>query len=304
VTIERAREEVPARIVGVRRGVLAVERTETLRTRYAVDAGAHTPGTLYLRHVGAAGFSPVELPPDHERAGDAWIVPLPIVAGRASRLELQERRAVPGTIDLLRDLSTDVEPFLRGSELPEPIARGLREVLAARVAIVERAARERALRVELGDLGQRNAEVRASLESLGARRDADGRALRTELAARGWKKACAASKRWPAISRPYARNARPRSRRCARRSASSRGRWSDSSAPRSRAADVHITSNDRIPGMDGVAQGHSAASRLAAQSRTSSAPKSSTTERPTGGIGPGKSPGTACMRRTITDASG
>lgn len=184
VTIERAREEVPARIVGVRRGVLAVERTETLRTHYAVDAGAHTPGTLYLRHVGAAGFAPVELPPDHERAGDAWIVPLPIVAGRASRLELRERRAVPGTIDLLRDLATDVEPFLRGSELPEPIAQGLREVLAARVAIVEREARERALRVELGDLGQRNAEVRASLESLGARRDADGRALRTELAAR------------------------------------------------------------------------------------------------------------------------
>ncbi|MCU0675507.1 MAG: OmpA family protein [Myxococcota bacterium] len=184
VTIERAREEVPARIVGVRRGVLAVERTETLRTRYAVDAGAHTPGTLYLRHVGAAGFAPVELPPDHERAGDAWIVPLPIVAGRGSRLELRERRAVPGTIDLLRDLATDVEPFLRGSELPEPIARGLREVLAARVAIVEREARERALRIELGDLGQRNAEVRASLESLGARRDADGRALRTELASR------------------------------------------------------------------------------------------------------------------------
>lgn len=184
VAIERTRDEVPARIVGVRRGVLSVERTETLATRYAIEAGAHTPGTLYLRHVGSAGFAPVELPPDHERAGDAWIVPLPIVAGRASRLELLERRAVPGTIDLLRDLATDVEPFLRGSELPEPIARGLRAVLAARVVIVEREAHERALRVELGDLGQRNAEVRASLETLATRRDAEGRALRTELAAR------------------------------------------------------------------------------------------------------------------------
>lgn len=57
-------------------------------------------------------------------------------------------------------------------------------MLAARIAIVEREARERALRVELGDLGQRNAEVRASLETLGTRRDADGRALRAELAAR------------------------------------------------------------------------------------------------------------------------
>ena len=40
------------------------------------------------------------------------------------------------------------------------------------------------MRVELGDLGQRNAEVRATLGALEGRRDAEGRRLRAELSQR------------------------------------------------------------------------------------------------------------------------
>ncbi|MBX3246305.1 MAG: OmpA family protein [Myxococcales bacterium] len=184
VQVATTHDEVPARVVGLRRGVLAVERLQSRRVQYAIDAGARAPRALFLRHRVAPGFRAVELPPGHEDAGDALLVPLPIVPGRASRLEVVEQRTVAGSVDLLRDAATDVEPYLRGSTLPREVVERLRAVLAARVVVVEREARERALRTELGDLGQRNAEVRASLETLGARRDGDGRALRAELAGR------------------------------------------------------------------------------------------------------------------------
>ncbi|MCB9604064.1 MAG: OmpA family protein [Sandaracinus sp.] len=184
VEVTGENEETPSRVVGIARGVVQLERIQSRRTRYVVTAGARVPGTMFLRYQTAGGFELVEAPPGYERVGETYWVPLPLTASRTSTLELIARRPTQVSVDLMRDFTTDLAPYVQGSALPEAVARGLAAILEARVIVVEREVRERALRVELGDLGQRNAEVRATLGALDGRRDAEGRRLRAELSQR------------------------------------------------------------------------------------------------------------------------
>ncbi|MAC28566.1 MAG: hypothetical protein CMH59_19120, partial [Myxococcales bacterium] len=183
VEVEAEVEETPARILALSRGRLQVERTRTRTTRYRVRAGEHAPPRLFVQHARAAGYTPVDLPPETEDAGAALLVPLPLTPGRASELAVAERTAVTGSVALLAQREVDLRPYLEGSALEEGDRQRLDRVLGLRDRLVELAASEGSLQTRLADVAQRSAELRASITALrdtGAR----GRDTRRTLVAR------------------------------------------------------------------------------------------------------------------------
>ncbi|MCB9591471.1 MAG: OmpA family protein [Sandaracinaceae bacterium] len=166
---DRSQTEEPARLIGLADGRLTVERTATLRTTYRVEAGRRVAGRLFIRHDRAGGYEPVGLPPHTEARPEALLVPIPLAPGGDSTLVIEERRPVRAFVDLVRDLSVDLDPYLAGSELGPGVEARVRELVAAREALVRVREEASLLDRQLAEAARRTAELRQSVASLDER---------------------------------------------------------------------------------------------------------------------------------------
>lgn len=184
VSQERVLEEVPARIVALADGVLQVERTQTIRTTYSIEAGHQVGARIYVRHPRAAGYEPTSLPPRTETNPNALLAPIPLTPGSDASLVIAEHRAVRGAIDLVRDLSVDLTAYLEGSELEAPIERRLAELLEARDALVRISEEASLIDRQLAESAGRSAELRTAIESLDERAGRSSSAVRRRITER------------------------------------------------------------------------------------------------------------------------
>lgn len=184
VSREDVTVETPARIVGLADGLLQVERTRTLRTTYAIEAGQRTAARIFIRHARASGYEPTNLPPHTETSPDALLVPIPLTPGRDSSLVIEEHRAVRHAIDLTHDLSVDLTPYLEGSDLEAPIETRLAELLEARNGLVRIHEEAALLNHQLAESALRSAELRAAIESLDERAGRSSSPVRRRIAGR------------------------------------------------------------------------------------------------------------------------
>ena len=184
VTQELESEEVPARIVGLADGVLQVERTHTIRTTYAVEAGHQIGARIYIRHPRSAGYEPTNLPPYTETSADVLLAPIPLAPGSDASLVIEEHRAVVEAIDLCRDLSVDLTAYLEGSDLPASIQTRLAELLESRDALVRIDEEASLVDRQLAESALRSAELRTAIESLDERAGRSSSPVRRRISQR------------------------------------------------------------------------------------------------------------------------
>jgi outer membrane protein OmpA-like peptidoglycan-associated protein len=182
VTVEIKRDERPARIVAIDRGVLSVENTGSVATRYAVAAGREPARRMFLRHAKASGYVADELPPGTIDQGDAYLLPLPLSPEKASELTIVERQPRRRTLQLLYAKPADVELYVEGSQLPPGVGDKLREAIVLRKQLSAIEDEVRAIRERNADVTARAQELRENLRALDKVRGTED--LRKKLVAR------------------------------------------------------------------------------------------------------------------------
>ena len=183
VEVEHEDSNEPRRILGLERGVVTLESTHVHTTRYRIEPGARPASHIYLQHPRLADTRiRSELPPGSERTDAAVLAALPLRADAVSSLVIEEARPVRRQIDLLADLQTGLETWLRGSRLTDDERASLGRILRLRVTLSDLDEELRALRRQLGDAASRSAEIRSNLAALEQRGDeASRRVLRASL---------------------------------------------------------------------------------------------------------------------------
>ncbi|HTR55532.1 MAG TPA: OmpA family protein [Kofleriaceae bacterium] len=169
VAVAHEDDERPIRIVSIHRGAIEVERADVRVTRYTVAAGRDATRVVYVRHAKRDGYSVRELPPGAIDQGDAYLVPLPLQAGKTSVLAIEERAPRRRTLQLVDADAPELGLYVEGSHLPAAVAERIKAALALRTelgAIDE--ARERA-RERIGELAERAEEVRENLRAIDPR---------------------------------------------------------------------------------------------------------------------------------------
>lgn len=166
VEVEVQEEERPRRILAIARGVVSVENTHVVRTRYRIQVGRQAPPRMFLRHERRAGHAPATLPPATETSAAAALIPLPLQGGRPSELtveETQPRRRDLGVMDVE---GPQLGLYLAQSSLPPEAEKAVREVVGLRTEIGKAEDELRALRQQLDDTAQRSAELRESVRAI------------------------------------------------------------------------------------------------------------------------------------------
>ncbi len=164
VTVERATDERPTKLVSIHRGVVTIETAGIRTTRYSIAAGRDAAHTMYIHHAKAAGYAIRELPPHTLDQGDAYLIALPLAASRNAILAIEERQPRRKTITLLgsdqRELAATIE------NAPASVVDALRGVLALRKELGVIDEDLGALRGRVADLAQRAGEIRESIRAL------------------------------------------------------------------------------------------------------------------------------------------
>jgi hypothetical protein len=165
------------------RGALLVERTSVRETTYTIEPGAHLPAQWYVRHLVSPGFE-ARIDEGMLRLGAAVIAPGAVTEGRRSSISIVEARIDRAEVDLFRDLSFDLRPFLAESALEASIASRLVRLQEDRDRLTELATRASELHTRLAESSERAAELRASLNGILESRQPEIARVRRELAAR------------------------------------------------------------------------------------------------------------------------
>lgn len=180
VTVDNDDDERPIRILSIQRGVLTVENVAIHKTTYNVEAGADPAKRIYIRHAKAYGYTAKDLPPGTQDRGDAYLIPLPLQAAKASTLTIEERQPRKQTIQLL-DSGTQIGLYIEGSHLPADLIEKLNSAIALRKEMGKFEENVDALRERLADLSNRADDTRENLKSVDKVRGADD--LRRRLVA-------------------------------------------------------------------------------------------------------------------------
>src|SRR5207249_6090948 len=140
--------------------------TLTRTTEYTIAVGMQAPARIFLRHPRAAGYDAKGLPPGAETAPDLYLVPIPIAAGKTSKIAIDETRAVRQELAILATGGARLGEYLAGSKLAAGVEKQVREVVSLRTDLGKAEADSEELRGRLEDIGQRSAELRESLRSI------------------------------------------------------------------------------------------------------------------------------------------
>jgi len=182
VIVEREQASEPSRLLAIARGVVTLEDRAVSRTRYLIEAGTRAPQRLFVRHPRLASYTPRDLPPGTERQAAAYLVPVPLDAGRDAILLIEEATPVRRSVSIAADLRTALTPYLEASGLSAELDVQLRAALAKRSALASLEVEAAALRERLTDAAMRSAELRENLRALDAARATNSATARRSVA--------------------------------------------------------------------------------------------------------------------------
>ena len=184
VVVEREEAAEPARLLAIARGVVTLEDRAIVRTRYRIEPGSRAPRRIFVRHPRLTSYEPRELPPGTERQAAAYLVPVPLDAGRDAVLVIEETVPVRRGFSIVSDLRFVLTPYLEASGLPEDVMVKVRTALEKRAVLAALELEVSALRERLSDAAVRSAELRENLHALDAARSTNSAATRRTLADR------------------------------------------------------------------------------------------------------------------------
>jgi hypothetical protein len=166
VTVSTEDAEHAVRIIAIHRGVLTVENSGVRTTRYTIAAGREPAKQIYLRHGKLAGYTTNDLPPGTLDQGDAYLIPLPLQAGRSSALAIDDRQPRRRTLQLLDEGAASLGLYVEGTKLPPGVAEKLAGAIALRreMGAIEDDTLE--LRNRVGDLASRAQEIRENIRAI------------------------------------------------------------------------------------------------------------------------------------------
>lgn len=166
VEVEVDEDERPRRILRLARGVISVENTHLVRTRYKIQAGRQAPPRMFLRHERRAGYEPATLPPGTETSAAAALIPLPLQAGSPSELTVDETQPRRRELAVMDVEGPELGRYLAGSSFPPEAEKAVREVVGLRTELGKIDDEIGALRRQLDDTAQRSAELRESIRAI------------------------------------------------------------------------------------------------------------------------------------------
>jgi outer membrane protein OmpA-like peptidoglycan-associated protein len=169
VASEVSERETPGRISGISRGVVALERIRVRATQYRIEAGHRVPQRIFVRHLRSAGFEPLALPPETETSPDAILAPIPIEGGRDAQVSIEEQTTLRASIHLADDLTSDLRPYLAGSELSAAERAAVESLQGDRDALARSVEQTELLRVRLSESAARAEELRRTMRALDER---------------------------------------------------------------------------------------------------------------------------------------
>lgn len=184
VVVEREQSSEPSRLLAIARGVMTLEDRAVVRTRYLIEPGARAPRRIFVRHPRLASYTPRELPPGTERQASAYLVPVPLDAGRDAVLVIDETTPVRRSVAIVSDLRSVITPYLEAAGLSEDVNVKVRAALEKRRILAALEEEIAALRERLTDAAMRAAELRENLHALDAARSSSSAATRRALADR------------------------------------------------------------------------------------------------------------------------
>ena len=159
-------DERPVRLIAMHRGVMTVENAAIKTTTYSVAPGHDPTRTIYIRHAKTSGYTLKELPPNTIDQADAYLLPLPIHAGRKSTLTLEERQPRRTSIAILDAGRTELGVYLEGSNLPAELGERVKTAIAQRKEMGAIEDELVALRSRISEISARAYELRGSLKTL------------------------------------------------------------------------------------------------------------------------------------------
>jgi len=183
VRVEVTGDERPQRLIAVARGVATVENATIRRTTYSIEPGAQAAGRIFLRHEPAAGFTMGELPPGSERGERALLVPVPLVAGRVSRLVIEERQPVERRIAILDREGASLALYIDGANLPPTVLAQVKVIAEARAELGKVESEIEAVRDGLADASERGSDLERSLATVAKLPGPEAAALKKRLIA-------------------------------------------------------------------------------------------------------------------------
>lgn len=162
----------PVRIVAIARGVARVEDYQVHATRYEIQTGASVPARMFVRHVAQGGFEVLDLPPQTQKTGGAYLVPVPLAPARTSVLQIKERKLLERSIEIADHLGPVLNAYASSDNVPEQLRGALQAAAQLRQQLADVEAEIERLSEQVLDLGYRANEVRASLQAIGKDRQA------------------------------------------------------------------------------------------------------------------------------------
>jgi outer membrane protein OmpA-like peptidoglycan-associated protein len=169
----------PVRIVAIARGVAKVEDYLVHATRYEIQTGASVPARMFVRHVASDGFEVLDLPPQTQKTGSGYLVPIPLAPARTSVLEIKERKLLERSIEIADHLGPVLNAYASSENVPEKLRDALQAAALLRQQLAGVEAEIDQLSEQVLGLGYRATEVRASLQAIG--RDPRAAQLRRKL---------------------------------------------------------------------------------------------------------------------------
>jgi outer membrane protein OmpA-like peptidoglycan-associated protein len=166
VSVETDDAEQPVRIVAIERGLVRVENAGTLKTTYTIAASREPAARMFVRHRKSRGYTAHELPPGTIDQGDAYLVPVSLLAAKTSVLVVEERQSRRRSFELSGARAGEVAVYIAGSALPAPLDKQLREAIELRTQLSRHQEELDQLLERQANLGDRTYELRENIKTL------------------------------------------------------------------------------------------------------------------------------------------
>lgn len=164
VAVEEA--EQPVRILGLSRGVLIVENSGKITTRYEILPGRQAPSAIYVRHERRRGYETTRLPPKTETTAATHMIPVPIDGGKPSLLTVEEAEPRRQELAIFGTDGNRLALYLAGSSFPPELDKQVRNLILLRTDLGNLEQEIESLRGQLSDTAQRSAELRESVRAI------------------------------------------------------------------------------------------------------------------------------------------
>ena len=121
------------------------------------------------------------MPPGTVTQPEAYLIPIPLSGPQKSLFEVVERKPAAREVRILDDDASNLGLYLRGSKLPGPLKKKVREIISLRLKVATLSVAATRLRDRIADLAGQSHEIRASLRAIEKSKSAEARAMKKKL---------------------------------------------------------------------------------------------------------------------------